>query len=446
MIYDSLDSIVISLILCCLVSILLFWGLLNFIVKTILKIFIKDPLKTKRLWIWSIIISTGVFIFILFNGYSICVNPSTSYFKAKNVYADNPEMQKVARMIERGDLDGIKAWRKTGANIDTAGKCGVTPLYLAWFHNKLDIFDYLLSEGANLDIKLLIPRESSNNIFYVVFESFKKAKTEDSLLIGVYCYEDKNYMISALKHRSKPEEALHYLFDYPSYSRSRLNKNYSYFHEVEDSKLKYEKLQLIIPYVKDKQLFIEEGIGSLEEICLLSNLFTYSKCAKTLMELGVPISFDDPALIKKHGSSGFMLWFYDNLNFYADGYDQWLTTDEGKKWSRTCLREQYEDFFVYLKSIDPQIIEKIKTFNEMNDLDAQEMEKLTEDYNNTLKALNDIELANKHKQLKEEYDMAYKEIQSRHYKRIHDYFVEFDRKRGIHIESNSVSEITEESN
>ncbi len=84
--------------------------------------------------------------------------PSATFHQKFNLRAvdffDDEQIVELCEAIEDNDLKEMKRLIGTGADINTIGKGGVTPLFWAFPDNKLERFVLLLNNGADPNIRL----------------------------------------------------------------------------------------------------------------------------------------------------------------------------------------------------------------------------------------------------------------------------------------------------
>lgn len=66
-----------------------------------------------------------------------------------NHVLDGTKVSTICKLIQLGDIDGVKNLIENGTNINQKS-CGMTPLMYAARQNKTEIVELLISRGANL--------------------------------------------------------------------------------------------------------------------------------------------------------------------------------------------------------------------------------------------------------------------------------------------------------
>ena len=309
---------------------------------------------------------------------------SSKYLQTNNLYQD-AGMRKVVIMIQRGDLTGVKAWVTSGGKVDTAGTYGVTPLYLAWFYRQKEIYDYLLTQGADIDTMLN---------FNLPPVEFNKSNLIPRLAYAVSCDSDAHYLKSALKYGLSQSFALECVCHSPS---RKLDQSTSFQQEEERYKLDTLKIQMILDSITDKS-----AMTLCCENCLLMTLAAHiSKFGATiqLLDFGVPISgkITEKLLAKA-------------LVEYQD-YEK-TGKCVGILYSSFELK-QLERLAVYLQSIDPDIMTK--------------MMQIEDQYNRDSAIVGGNKGFEQARADRQKINQAAKKLEQQ----LHEYFVEFNKKRGL---------------
>lgn len=121
-----------------------------------------------------------------------------------------PAQKLLAEAIERGDLDQARAAIEQGAEVNAVGQKGMTPLFWALAKQKIDSFRFLLEQGADPNVEVLLPTS---------FQEPRAGAIEMAARL-----EDTAYLRALLEHGGDPNTIVDTGWNMPVLYRAIMNR------------------------------------------------------------------------------------------------------------------------------------------------------------------------------------------------------------------------------